>query len=82
MSGRPRSVAQSGESAGGEHGDVERAIERGGTATGEHGIGTHKREHLRDEFNDATLAVMRQLKQSIDPAGILNPNTAIPNPSA
>ncbi len=61
---------------------IERAIERGGTATGEHGIGTHKREHLRDEFNDATLAVMRQLKQSIDPAGILNPNTAIPNPSA
>lgn len=60
---------------------VERAIARGGTATGEHGIGTHKRAHLYDEFDEATLALMRQLKQRIDPAGILNPGTAVPGPT-
>ena len=52
---------------------VGRAIDLGGTATGEHGIGIGKRDHLTTEYNDATVDTMRVIKDSLDPNGILNP---------
>ncbi len=50
----------------------ERAIRMGGTCTGEHGIGLHRRELLELEHGDA-VGVMRMIKQTLDPLGIMNP---------
>ena len=51
---------------------VERALGMGGTCTGEHGIGLRKIESLRKELGDA-VDVMWSLKQTLDPANIMNP---------
>jgi D-lactate dehydrogenase (cytochrome) len=51
---------------------VERSIAVGGTCTGEHGIGLGKRESLVKEHG-AAVAVMRQIKQALDPLGLMNP---------
>ncbi|MBB3897104.1 FAD-binding oxidoreductase [Roseococcus suduntuyensis] len=52
---------------------VRRALALGGTCSGEHGVGLGKREFLREEHGEAALSVMRALKASMDPKGILNP---------
>ena len=50
----------------------ERAIRFGGTCTGEHGIGLHRRD-LLDVEHGPGVAVMRTIKQALDPLGIMNP---------
>jgi D-lactate dehydrogenase (cytochrome) len=52
---------------------VAQALALGGAASGEHGIGIGKREFLAREHGEAALAVMRAIKQALDPLGILNP---------
>ena len=49
------------------------AIRIGGTITGEHGIGLAKKEFLPKFAGDAQMRVMRELRKSLDPKGILNP---------
>ena len=49
----------------------------GGTASGEHGIGLGSRKYMAQEHGEA-LALMRQIKQVFDPAGILNPGKIWP----
>jgi len=49
------------------------AIELGGTITGEHGVGLAKKKFLPDAIGNASLALLRQLKRTLDPDGILNP---------
>jgi len=51
---------------------VEAAIAMGGTATGEHGVGIGKRGFMKREHG-ASLNVMRAIKETFDPNGILNP---------
>jgi D-lactate dehydrogenase (cytochrome) len=51
---------------------VTRALELGGTASGEHGIGVVKRKFLEAEHG-AALAWMRKMKDLFDPNHILNP---------
>jgi D-lactate dehydrogenase (cytochrome) len=52
---------------------VARALALGGSCSGEHGIGIGKREFLEQEIGAETLAVMRAIKVTLDPRGILNP---------
>ncbi|WP_235527237.1 FAD-binding oxidoreductase [Sphingopyxis sp. 113P3] len=52
---------------------VDRALEAGGTCTGEHGIGLGKRDKLVLEHGHESVAVMRAVKLALDPSGILNP---------
>ena len=51
---------------------VMRALALEGTCTGEHGIGTGKVAFLQAELGEA-VAVMRQLKQALDPHDLMNP---------
>ncbi|MDG2467619.1 MAG: FAD-linked oxidase C-terminal domain-containing protein [Alphaproteobacteria bacterium] len=48
------------------------AISFGGTITGEHGVGSGKREYMRAEHGGA-YDVMQQIKSTIDPLNIMNP---------
>ncbi len=52
---------------------VARALALGGSCSGEHGVGIGKREFLEQEHGAEALAVMRALKTTLDPRGILNP---------
>src|SRR5213592_2976941 len=45
----------------------------GGVITGEHGIGLAKKRWWRDATSDVGRELHRQLKQTLDPNGILNP---------
>jgi D-lactate dehydrogenase (cytochrome) len=52
---------------------VARALDLGGSCSGEHGVGLGKREFLEREHGAETLAVMRSVKAALDPRGIMNP---------
>lgn len=54
------------------------ALELGGTLSGEHGIGTLKREFLVEDLGQEAVEVMRAIKQALDPKGILNPGKIFP----
>ncbi len=58
---------------------VRRALDLGGTCSGEHGIGLGKREFLEAEHGAEAMAVMRSLKTALDPKGILNPGKIFRN---
>jgi FAD/FMN-containing dehydrogenase len=49
----------------------------GGTISAEHGIGTVKMPWLSYTRSEAEIALMRQVKQGLDPAGLLNPGKVI-----
>jgi glycolate oxidase len=50
-----------------------KALSLGGTITGEHGVGLAKKAFLRDQLGDASLALLRQVKRTLDPENLLNP---------
>ncbi len=58
------------------HAIVHRALDLGGTATGEHGVGIGKREFMPKEHG-ASLELMRQIKKLFDPNGIMNPGKKV-----
>jgi D-lactate dehydrogenase (cytochrome) len=51
---------------------VEKAIELGGTCTGEHGIGIGKRKFMQLEHGES-YQLMHSIKEIIDPKGLMNP---------
>ena len=52
---------------------VDRALEMEGTCTGEHGIGIGKKGSLVKELGVDTINVMKGIKASVDPLGVMNP---------
>jgi D-lactate dehydrogenase (cytochrome) len=55
------------------HNIVTRAVELGGTCTGEHGIGIGKRKFMELEHGQS-YQLMRRIKELIDPKGLMNPD--------
>ena len=56
---------------------MELAISLGGTITGEHGVGRLKAPWLGAYLGPDVMALNRQIKQALDPAGILNPGAML-----
>ncbi len=56
---------------------VQRALDMGGTCTGEHGIGIGKLKHMRNEHGDGAIATMQSIKQALDPHNIMNPGKVV-----
>lgn len=56
---------------------VEYALTRGGTCTGEHGVGVGKMKYQRKEHGNS-LDVMIGIKQTLDPNNVLNPGKVLP----
>ncbi|OQP23962.1 glycolate oxidase subunit GlcD [Geobacillus zalihae] len=50
-----------------------KAIELGGTITGEHGVGVMKAPYLEWKLGPAGIAAMKAVKQALDPNNIMNP---------
>jgi glycolate oxidase len=64
------------------HDIISAGIALGGAASGEHGIGRTKKPYLAEFEDPAKLALMRRIKASFDPEGILNPGAIFdPDPS-
>lgn len=57
---------------------VLRALDMGGTCTGEHGIGQDKRKYLEAEHGRGTVEAMWLIKNALDPQGIMNPGKVLP----
>ena len=49
------------------------AVSLGGTITGEHGVGLAKKPFLRKAIGNASFDLLKRLKKTFDPLGILNP---------
>ena len=60
------------------HDLVVACVELGGTLSGEHGIGSEKRDHMSLIYNEADLRAMAGLKRSFDPDDAFNPGKVLP----
>ncbi|TLS17249.1 MULTISPECIES: FAD-linked oxidase C-terminal domain-containing protein [Azospira] len=60
---------------------LELSVALGGSITGEHGVGVEKITQMCAQFTPEELARFEGVKQSFDPAGLLNPGKAIPTPA-
>ena len=58
----------------------EAALELGGTLSGEHGIGILKKQFMELDLGSDVIALMRRIKDAIDPQGIMNPGKVFPDP--
>lgn len=56
---------------------VQRALDMGGTCTGEHGIGLGKLKHMRNEHGDGAVEAMKAIKLALDPQNIMNPGKVV-----
>ncbi|KAF9240044.1 FAD-linked oxidase-like protein [Melanogaster broomeanus] len=55
-----------------------KAIELEGTCTGEHGVGTGKRDYLLSELGEGTVELMKTIKKTMDPDNLFNPGKLYP----
>ena len=56
---------------------MDAAVALGGTITGEHGVGTLKRDWLRSQVGPEVMALGARIKAALDPLGILNPGKVL-----
>ena len=56
----------------------EAAVARGGTVTGEHGVGLAKRPYFNRLSVPGTLELTRRVRDAVDPNGVLNPSKILP----
>ncbi len=56
---------------------LDAALSFGGTVSGEHGVGTLKKDGLYKELAPAVIDMHRAVKNALDPDGILNPGKVI-----
>jgi glycolate oxidase len=52
---------------------MDAAVALGGTITGEHGVGMHKRDALERQLGPVAMDLHARIKRAFDPDGILNP---------
>jgi alkyldihydroxyacetonephosphate synthase len=57
---------------------MEATIEGGGGISHHHGIGRVRRDYMRAEIGDSGVNLLRNLKRTLDPNNILNPEVLIP----
>jgi len=55
-------------------------VDAGGVISGEHGIGSEKRDFMGMVFGEADLDAMRRLRDAFDPDGVCNPDKILPTP--
>jgi glycolate oxidase len=60
---------------------IDAALSLGGTITGEHGVGTEKRQFMTKRFTPVEIAAQRVIKRVFDPAGLLNYGVMLPDVS-
>ena len=60
---------------------TQKALELGGTITGEHGVGKLKQGWLLRELDEASQCVQTSIKAALDPRGILNPGAVFASPA-
>jgi glycolate oxidase len=53
------------------------AIKYGGTISGEHGIGSLRKDYLSMVMSNEQIELMKQIKKAFDPDNILNPGKVI-----
>ena len=56
---------------------IKRVLAMEGTCSGEHGVGVGKIKYMEDEHGEG-VNIMRQIKQALDPQGIMNPGKMLP----
>ena len=59
---------------------LELCIEKGGSITGEHGVGEEKKHMLGKMFAEPDLATMQRLRCAFDPLMLANPTKVFPRP--
>jgi len=72
---------QAGEEKRAEHlgGEIlHMCVRRGGSITGEHGVGAEKAAYMRDMFREEDLETMRFVRSAFDPDQIFNPGKVFP----
>ena len=59
--------------------DLYRAVSKlGGTLSGEHGIGSKRRDFVPMLLDETVIALQRRIKTAFDPRGVLNPGKIFP----
>ncbi|HEX3506811.1 MAG TPA: FAD-linked oxidase C-terminal domain-containing protein [Candidatus Dormibacteraeota bacterium] len=76
---RDHGILHQVESAGEEM--LRAVVEFGGALSGEHGIGLEKNAFMPWVFSPDDLRAMQQVKDALDPEGIMNPGKVFPDPT-
>jgi alkyldihydroxyacetonephosphate synthase len=58
---------------------LQATVDGGGSLAHHHGIGRVRRDWLPQELGPEGVALLRKLKQTLDPAGVMNPGVLIPD---
>jgi alkyldihydroxyacetonephosphate synthase len=58
---------------------MEATIEGGGGISHHHGIGRVRRDYMSAEIGESGVNLLRNLKKTLDPNNILNPEVLIPH---